>query len=230
MWAVWQRESEKERQIVTCNAAYGNGHCCRGRGRGGSHFKAKKYHLFTTYKIHISYVFPFGSTRAFSLSMQRHCIFRVKHMRTSYFLQHFPCVSPRFSQPQPTRLSPRVLSLCCPFLARLGASQSTDGLMIAKTCLTLRFACSCSWSKGGGGGGGAALKLAQSFKLLASFAIEHISCRVPCELNWTELNLYSIYEISKPRQLKVLPISQASKQKQQQRQKQQQQQEKKLRQ
>lgn len=141
---VTERESEKERQIVTCNAAYGNGHCCRGRGRGGSHFKAKKYHLFTTYKIHISYVFPFGSTRAFSLSMQRHCIFRVKHMRTSYFLQHFPCVSPRFSQPQPTRLSPRVLSLCCPFLARLGASQSTDGLMIAKTCLALRFACSCS--------------------------------------------------------------------------------------
>lgn len=92
----------------------------RGRGEGSylqrrlwhrallcSHFKAKKDYLFTQKLC----VFPFGSPRAFSLSMQRHCIFRVKHMRMSYELRAISfCISPSYLGRNPISC---VLFLCC---------------------------------------------------------------------------------------------------------------------
>lgn len=91
-------------------------------------------------------LFPFCATRAFSLSIQQHCIFRVKHMRTRYFLLHFPCLFPHFSLRYCFYAGVSSLSLSLlPFLGRLGLQLGPgsprrgqpDGLMIAKTCLTL---------------------------------------------------------------------------------------------
>lgn len=81
-----ETEIQKERETGgTCNATYGIGNCWVAS-------LGPVNHLFVKKKL-----FPFCASRTFSLSIQQHCIFRVKHMRTRHFLLHFPCLFPHFS-------------------------------------------------------------------------------------------------------------------------------------